>query len=650
MALNVTNDGIAILTFDYQDTTQEQLEDLWKKLDHINKRGDIKALLISAGHVLDPSPSQYLELIKDPEQFRLWQEHQTKLLETFDRFSLPIYAAFQKICSAVVLPALLFAEKIFVCEEDFISLFNVHEGLLFPYPVLPLLWDRAGWTATRELVFESSPHRIIRRLPVKIIPKLIINRYPIDYIRNQIKTSHGKRTFNLSLPGKLNIWLQTLKRHIGRRALESRSNGKDYLEWHSRWCSGTFSTAEYLDGVRESWCSDVTRNALQHLFSTEIIERAYQVPKNFSRVLSLNTLPSSNELLHRMSQKGIRIRIVEQNLDNLSQYLTHHSGDASTITPSNLPAGVTRSDWIIMGEKEEHLLETLTDQFQISQPITVLNAVQASSHYQKLSRHPGLTLGIHLIENVAEIVPASRTRKSTKEWVKNALQFLEFVPLIVNDSPGGFCYRIMAQLLNEALLLVEEGIGIEQLDSIFTGFGILNPPFRLADRLGNDVLVAAAEEVNRYKPYILTLSDIFHIIVEHGHLGVKILNGFYLYKNGIITGENRKIYKYFGKQRKRMSHVHGEEIIERLLFSMVQDVLHCLSEDVVSDLRTVDVVLGLLLKFPGRLGGPLRYCEQLGWPYIESRLRQWSQTYGPRYAPSGPLLHMIENRKSIFEV
>ena len=57
-------------------------------------------------------------------------------------------------------------------------------------------------------------------------------------------------------------------------------------------------------------------------------------------------------------------------------------------------------------------------------------------------------------------------------------------PIIVNDAPGFFVNRILGPYMNEAALLVEEGVPMEEVDAAMVKWGFPVGPITLFDEVG----------------------------------------------------------------------------------------------------------------------------------------------------------------------
>lgn len=210
------------------------------------------------------------------------------------------------------------------------------------------------------------------------------------------------------------------------------------------------------------------------------------------------------------------------------------------ITPSLVEFGTC--DWVI-----EAVSEDATAKAEVFRSLGRLcrdNAVLASNTSSisitwlgAQSGAPERTIGMHFfnpppVMKLVEIVAGL----NTADWVVSAAHALAVrvgkTPVQSADRPGFIANRILAPMINEAVWVLEQGVGTAaDIDQVMR-LGMNHPmgPLELADLIGLDVVLAILEVLHeevgdlKYKPCPLLRRH-----VQAGHLGRKSGRGFYHY-------------------------------------------------------------------------------------------------------------------------
>jgi 3-hydroxyacyl-CoA dehydrogenase/enoyl-CoA hydratase/carnithine racemase len=266
------------------------------------------------------------------------------------------------------------------------------------------------------------------------------------------------------------------------------------------------------------------------------------------------------------------------------------------------------------------------------------------------ARHPERVIGMHYFSPVPkmpllEIVVAERTAKWTTATAHAFGTAQGKTCIVVKDGPGFYTTRILAPYLNEAVLLVEEGARIEDVDRAMKDFGYPVGPLALVDEVGIDVGAHVAQDLGRaFADRGLEGSEAMPRIYEAGLQGRKNGRGFYLYPKSKKKRKhvNPKIYELLGGESRRS--VDPTEIHERLAFLMVNEAVHCLEEGVISSPRDGDLGAILGLGFPPFRGGPFRYVDSVGRGKISAAMEALAEKHGKRFVPAGTLTETVKNR------
>src|SRR5262249_8989293 len=156
-------------------------------------------------------------------------------------------------------------------------------------------------------------------------------------------------------------------------------------------------------------------------------------------------------------------------------------------------------------------------------------------------RLPGRVAGLHFFNPVhkmplGEGVRTPPTREETVAALVRWAVDLGKTPVVVKDSPGFVVNRILMPYLNEAVVLVAEGMPVERVDQAMRRFGMPMGPLELLDQVGLDVAAHIARAMepafgDRFAP-----NPAFARMKEKGWLGQKSGTGFYRHR-----GKKKKV-------------------------------------------------------------------------------------------------------------
>ncbi len=222
--------------------------------------------------------------------------------------------------------------------------------------------------------------------------------------------------------------------------------------------------------------------------------------------------------------------------------------------------------------------------------------------------------------------------------------------IVVNDGPGFYTTRILAPFMNEALMLLEEGISIEQLDSNMKQFGFPVGPAALFDEVGIDVAAHITEVLrDMFAERGVNPSDKPTKLFQNGYKGRKNRKGFYHYvKKGDKLKKkepNQEIYQFFGGPERK--GFDAETVQQRMSLVMINEAAWCLQDEILQNPTDGDLGAVLGLGFPPFLGGPFRYVDRTGTGTIADRMEKYAEELGPRFTPAPVLREYASNGKKI---
>jgi 3-hydroxyacyl-CoA dehydrogenase/enoyl-CoA hydratase/3-hydroxybutyryl-CoA epimerase len=294
------------------------------------------------------------------------------------------------------------------------------------------------------------------------------------------------------------------------------------------------------------------------------------------------------------------------------------------------------------------------------EPVLSAEAVYASNtstipiaRIAEAAARPERVLGMHFFSPVhrmplLEVIAAPRT---SREAIVTAVEYgraLGKTVIVVNDGPGFYTTRTLSAYMNEAGMLLDENVAIDQIDRALVDFGFPVGPITLLDEVGIDVggkvgLVLSEAFGHRMQP-----SQALRAVAASGRTGRKGGSGFYRYdKRGKKGPVDPTVYALIGAGRQPMPLPAGE-IVERCTLAMVNEAAHCLQEGVLRSPRDGDVGAVFGIGFPPFRGGPFRYIDRVGADEIVRRLEDLNARFSPRFAPADLLVDMARARRRFY--
>jgi 3-hydroxyacyl-CoA dehydrogenase/enoyl-CoA hydratase/3-hydroxybutyryl-CoA epimerase len=264
---------------------------------------------------------------------------------------------------------------------------------------------------------------------------------------------------------------------------------------------------------------------------------------------------------------------------------------------------------------------------------------------QGLAR-PDRFLGFHFFNPVhrmplVEVVRGSATSDAALVTAVMLARRLGKTPVVVKDSPGFVVNRVLMPYLQEAIVLLEEGYAITEIDASMRTFGMPMGPFEVIDEVGLDVAAKVAGVLNRAFPERTASVSALEPLIAAGRLGRKSGVGFYRH-----VGRERKadptLRAVLGLTRRRRA-VSPEALSERLVLAMINEAALCLGEGVVADAGEVDLAMVMGAGFPPFRGGVLRYADVFGLAKAVTRLTALRAEKGDRFKPAPLLASLAES-------
>jgi 3-hydroxyacyl-CoA dehydrogenase len=208
---------------------------------------------------------------------------------------------------------------------------------------------------------------------------------------------------------------------------------------------------------------------------------------------------------------------------------------------------------------------------------------------------------------------------------------------------------VLLPYMNEALLLLEEGATIKQVDRAATAYGLPMGPITLYDTVGLDVAVHAGSVMQAAFPERVVPSTILPAMVEAGRIGKKAGRGFFDYSGkrsdqGKESPETAAIIAAHKRGERKFS---PEELADRLLLPMLLEATRVLEDGVAANVRDVDLALIYGIGFPPFRGGLFFWADTVGAPAILEKLKAYNNL-GQRFEPTTLLLDAAKKSRKFY--
>lgn len=254
-------------------------------------------------------------------------------------------------------------------------------------------------------------------------------------------------------------------------------------------------------------------------------------------------------------------------------------------------------------------------------------------------RDPSRFVGLHFFNPVHRmpLVEVVRGPESADWAVDTARAFataIGKVPIVVGDAPGFFVNRVLTPYLNEALLMLNDGATVAEIDRALEAFGMPMGPLRLLDEIGLDVAAKVTDQLASALGTQIPASDAAAKLVQAGRLGRKGGAGFYAYPR---KGRPAPAAEAEALVRGEGAPPPAATIVDRCVLGMLNGAAEALEAGVVSSPQAADLALVLGTGFAPFRGGVFRYAEQRGVEAIRDRMAELADTCGPRFVPAEAL-------------
>ena len=263
------------------------------------------------------------------------------------------------------------------------------------------------------------------------------------------------------------------------------------------------------------------------------------------------------------------------------------------------------------------------------------------------TKRPQDVIGLHFFSpaNVMKLLEIVRGAKTGKDVLATTMALAKKIKKtgVVSGVCDGFIgNRMIEQYIRQAGFLLEEGCLPEQVDKAIEKFGFAMGPFRMSDLAGNDIGWYIRKRRYLEKPDV-TYSKVADLLCEKGRYGQKTSAGWYDYKVGDrkpypSKEVNDMIIAHSAELKLERRKISDQEIIERLLYALVNEGAHILEEGIAMRASDIDMIYLTGYGFPLFRGGPMFYADTVGLSNVVMAMQRHAKGHHGSAWKVAPLL------------
>ena len=412
--------------------------------------------------------------------------------------------------------------------------------------------------------------------------------------------------------------------------------------------------------------------AQRHIFFAEreaakLSELAGVKPRNIVRAAVMGAGTMGGGIAMCFANAGIPVTVVEANAEALARGLdavarNYRSASArGGLTVDEVEARLARiagtTDLAAVADADiviEAVFEDMAVKQQvfgaldrIVKPGAVLATNTSYLDIDALARgtsRPDAVVGVHFfspanIMRLLEVVRGAATSPTTLATAIAVGRRIGKIPVVVGVCHGFVGNRMHRVRAAEAERLLLEGALPADVDAALTDFGFAMGPFATADLAGLDINWRMRKAQGLSAP-------IADLLCERGRFGQKTGRGFYLYAPGSRTPQPDPevadlIAAEMARRRVAPRMVGKDEIVERLLFAMINEGARILAEGIARRPGDIDVIWVYGYGFPAHRGGPMHYADAVGLVRIRDRLAAFARMTGDDTMQPAPLVEKL---------
>ncbi len=264
-----------------------------------------------------------------------------------------------------------------------------------------------------------------------------------------------------------------------------------------------------------------------------------------------------------------------------------------------------------------------------------------------VTKRPQDVIGTHFFSpaNVMRLLEVVRGKKTANDVLVTTMKLgkaIRKVPVVSGVCDGFIGNRMIEKYGQQSLFLIDEGCSPQQVDAAVQKWGMAMGPFTMNDMAGLDIGWEIRKRRYTERPDF-RYSKVGDRVCELGRFGQKTGKGWYLYEKGnrkpIPDPEIDKLIEAYRKEvGVKPRQVSDEEIVERLIYALVNEAALILEEGIALRASDIDMVYLTGYGFPPYRGGPMFYADTVGLPKVLASIEKFKKGYMGEVWKPAPLL------------
>jgi len=274
---------------------------------------------------------------------------------------------------------------------------------------------------------------------------------------------------------------------------------------------------------------------------------------------------------------------------------------------------------------------------RVAKPGAILASNTSTLDVDKIAAFTGRpqdVVGMHFfspanVMKLLEVVRGAKTGKDVLATVMGVAKKIKKTAVVSGVCDGFIGNRMIEQYSRQAGFLLDEGATPQQVDRAMEKFGFAMGPFRMGDLAGNDIGWAIRKR-RATERADMKYSRTADKLCELGRFGQKTGAGWYDYQAGKRDAIPSQIVLDLIEQHRKDEgivprKISDEEIVQRLVYSLVNEGAHILEDGIASKSGDIDMVYLTGYGFPIWRGGPMHYASQVGLYNVAEAMKRFAK-------------------------